>query len=69
MTGYTFYFINIRGRVLDFDFAQCADDGHATEVAREELSQHMSAQFVDIFNGEAVIMRLARDTARPNARP
>jgi len=69
MSGYTFYFSNPNRNVPDFDFAECADDGEAAVVARRQLDQRMTAQAVEIFNGESVVARIEREGRRPLERP
>ena len=55
---YQFHFFDARGAVPTLDFFDCADDGAATRLGREQLALHPTCLGVDIFDGDRQVVRL-----------
>jgi len=55
---YQFHFFDARGVVPTLDFFDCADDGAATRLGREQLALHPTCLGVDIFDGDRQVVRL-----------
>ena len=68
---YQFHFFDARGVVPTLDFFDCADDGAATRLGREQLALHPTCLGVDIFDGDRHVVRLlgGRATASGGSTP
>ena len=65
MRIYQFHFIDRQGRRPSLDFADCRHDGEAVQAAFRQLRQHDSADGVEVYEDDRLVMRLDRGAAVP----
>ena len=65
MTVYTYFLRQADHVAASFEAFEAADDAGARALAGAVCAQHPSAAYVDVYDGDRLILRLDRAAAHP----
>ncbi|MDB5450340.1 MAG: hypothetical protein JWQ52_1468 [Phenylobacterium sp.] len=69
MTVYTYFLRQAGGMAASFEAFEAADDAVARALAGAICAQHPSAAYVDVYDGDRLILRLERAATHPPGPP
>ena len=56
----TFHFVGFNGAALSFDLRPCQTADEALDLLKGMFAEHRSCQAVEIFDGDALLLRAER---------